>query len=133
MPRGENLAKYYFQKGTSGNPKGRPRTSIAAKELRRYTREHVSEVINKVMDMTTAELLELKRDKKTPSFESAIAAVMLKAKEDMDFSEIDRLLDRCIGKVPQKLEGEFVGKGGTPLIPANVVLQPVRPSGKAGK
>lgn len=126
MGRGEKLAGYKFQPGVSGNPAGRPASGLALKELRKFTREHVADTFNKVMDMTDEELTELMADKETPVFEKACAKAVQKARESGDMGQIHTMLERIVGKVPQKFEGEFTGPGGAPLPPPVLQLMPVQ-------
>lgn len=106
MPRGSHLEQYQFRPGQSGNPAGRPPSSISEKELRKFTRELVADTINKVMELTDAELDFLLSDPESTQFEKAVARIMLNARKDGEFGQIDKLLDRAIGRVPQKLEGD---------------------------
>jgi len=125
MPRGAHLKQYHFQPGQSGNPEGRPASGVAAKEIRKLTREHVAEVFNKVMELTDPEIEDLLKDKDTPAFEKAAAKSVQKCRDNGDMSQIHTMLERCIGKVPQKFEGEFTGPGGAPLPPPVINLMPI--------
>lgn len=108
-----------FKPGQSGNPNGRPPLAGA---LRNYTKTSVAEAFNKLMAMTEAEIDELSRRPDTPGLEKIVARVILKAIAQGTFGEVDRILDRFIGKVPQKFEGELGAPGGIPLIPPTVVI-----------
>ena len=106
MARGDNLKKYWFQKGQSGNPNGRPIEGDAAYRLKHYTREYVAEVLNTIMELKDSEIEEILLNPEGTQFEKVVAKVLLTARKDGDFSQLERLLDRCIGKVPQRLEGD---------------------------
>ena len=104
MGRADHLAQYQFKPGWEGGP-GRPPSPLAEKEVRKYTREHVGDVMNKVMELSDKELETLLSDPDVPQFEKVVAKVMLTARTSGDVSNLDKLLDRIIGKVPQKIEG----------------------------
>lgn len=124
--RGEHLKQYYFPAGTSGNPDGRPKLENSEKELRRYTREHIADVINKVGELKDAEVQLLLSDPDSTQMEKVVAKVMLTARSEGTFSELDKMLDRAIGKVPQKTELEMGALGGGPLPPTTIILEPVK-------
>lgn len=125
--RADHLKKYWFQPGQSGNPEGRPAHPLGDKEVRRFTREHVSDVYNKIIDMTIAELRVLLKDKNVTAFEKAVAKAVINAHDTgMLGGSLENILERIIGKVPQKIEGELSGPGGIPLPAVTVVHEPVR-------
>lgn len=131
MPRGSNLKQYWFKEGCAPGP-GRPRMTDEEKEVRRFTRESISEAINTIAELKDAEVETLLSDPDATQVEKIVAKVLLVARSTGDFTQMDKLLDRCIGKVPQKLEGEFFGKGGAPLVPPAIILQPVKAAEKVG-
>lgn len=106
MPRGSNLKQYSFKPGESGNPNGRPPEDISTKILTRYTRAVVSETLNKVLELTEKEAEDLLLDPEGTLFEKAVVKVVLVARRDGDFTQLEKILDRCIGRVPQKIEGD---------------------------
>jgi len=122
MGRADHLAQYKWKEGKPGGP-GRPPMSDEEKALRRFTREHVGEVINKLMELTDNELALLWRDPNVPQFEKLVAKVMQTARQNGNFTPIDNLLDRCIGRVPQKME--HGGVDGAPLVPPVINYNPV--------
>ena len=122
MGRADHLAQYKWTPGKGGP--GRPPMSDDEKALRRFTRDHVGEVINKLMELTDSEITLLFSDPSVPQFEKLVAKVMLTARQDGNFSPIDSLLDRCIGRVPQKTEHS--GPEGAPLVPPVINYNPVQ-------
>ena len=103
-----------WKKGQSGNPSGRPKESITLKELKKYTREHIAEVINRLLELPSAHLQHMSKNPDTPVFEQIVARVLLRCQRVGNFVDIDRMLDRIIGKVPQRSETEL---SGVPLVP----------------
>ena len=106
MGRADHLKQYWFKPGQSGNPAGRQPDTTIEKEVRKFTREHVSEVYNKIIDMDKGELDALLADPAVPVFEKAVARAVLNAEKDGSVGgALETILERIIGKVPQKIEG----------------------------
>ena len=102
-----------FKPGQSGNPSGREKDPL--KGIKNYTKQHIADTFNELCEKTNDELEEISQSKTEPMLRVIIARVMIKAKAKGEYGEIDKILDRCIGKVPQKIEGELGGFGGAPL------------------
>jgi len=111
-----------FQPGHPGGP-GRP--PGPDKELRKYTRQLIAETVTKLLELTKDELDDLTKKKDVPSLESTLARVILKCHSKGEFTDLDKILDRIIGKVPQKFEGELTGAAGAPILPPVIHLHPV--------
>jgi hypothetical protein len=88
--------------------------------LFKYTKQSVALLINELMDITKNDLITMCADGNTPALKYAIAKAII----NEDFKAIDSLLDRAIGKVPQKTE--LTGYDGGPLFTAQVIIQPVK-------
>lgn len=128
MPRGEHLKQYRWQPGQSGNPEGSKPQPINEKMLRRFTKEHVADVFNQIMELTEKELTAFMADDNVSAFEKAIAKTVEKARDSGDMTQIEKLLDRIIGKVPQKVDGielPAAPSGPATLAPVIVELHPV--------
>ena len=79
--------------------------SADEKEVRKYTRESIGEAINKIAELKDNELDKLLSDEDGTQLEKIMAKVMLEARKSGDFTQFDKMLDRCIGRVPQPIEG----------------------------
>lgn len=117
-----------FKKGQSGNPKGRPKEATSQRVLRKYTKEEIAKTLNHLMEQPLDKLDMLRWAEDTPAIDAVVASVLYWARANGDWSQVEKLLDRCIGKVPQKLEGEGFGGGAVPIT---VVMEAVEPEGKA--
>lgn len=86
MPNPENISKYKYKKGQSGNPNGRPSVLPELKEA-----------IAKALEKKTGGISELDR---------IIEALVKKAKKG-DVRAAQELFDRGYGKVKQTMETSF--------------------------
>ena len=109
-----------FKPGQSGNPNGRPED--APPEVRLYARKEVQEVFTRIMKLKGEEVLKISSDAQSTILEAAVASVLLRARAKGDHRGLDVLLDRVIGKVPQK--NELTGGDGEPLAPAVIQFAP---------
>ena len=85
-----------FAKGTSGNPAGKPKNLL--------TKDKVDAIIGRFAFMDRTELQEVINDQRTPMIEIMVASVMAKAAKDGDYSRLEALLVRSIGKVKETKE-----------------------------
>lgn len=92
-----------FKKGQSGNPLGGKLHNPAVKALRKITLESFRESIELVMTGNVAELQALVKAPDTPGVQVAIASAFLKAIRDGDYSIVERLAERIVGKIPDEL------------------------------
>lgn len=115
-----------FQKGQCANPHGRPPDSTAMTKLKAYTKTELANQLSLMFRMTGFELEKIYRDDTQPAMVQAIAKALIRAKRDGDFSAVERLLDRCIGKVPQKIEGEGFGFMAPPITNITYIGVPAK-------
>ena len=120
---GKRVVGRPFKKGVSGNPKGKEPTPYAVYKLKKYTRELVAEMVNELLEMSTDRLSRFILEPDTPALKFAIGKAILRE----DFNAIDKILDRCIGKVSQKIE--HGGPDGAPLAPPSIIFQGVPADG----
>ena len=117
-----------FKKGVSGNPNGRPVTPYSVMQLKKHTRETIADLINELTQLTSQKLHDLKYDPSTPALKATLASVILRCSLQGDFSDIDKILDRCIGKVSQKIE--HAGPDGSALAPPSIIFNGVPTDGQ---
>jgi hypothetical protein len=88
-----------FPKGVSGNPGGRPPLTDEERQARRLSREQFAEVANLLLSRNREELQKILDDPKTPYF----MELMIKLMFEMKYDELDKMLNRLIGKVPDEV------------------------------
>ena len=89
-----------FRPGQSGNPKGRPKLTPEQRELRKLTIETYKEVIELVLTGNLKELKEMAEDPSTPAIQVGIAMSFMKAIKAGDYTVIERIAERIVGKIP---------------------------------
>lgn len=110
-----------FTKGPVTPPKnvGRKK-SVAKLAMKSLSPEGYSELIFELSKLEKAELKKIYRNGQS----NGITALLARAMYWGDTAELERLLSRVIGAVPQRTE--ISGPGGGPLVPAQIIIQPVR-------
>jgi hypothetical protein len=119
-----------FQKGTSGNPKGRPPSRVPdaikvvlgkkkAKKFYKLNEVEVNEWEAAVLTMSTNELKTLASWEDANSYAKGLAMGVLFDMKNGNTKTIDRLRERQFGKAVQKVE--LTGADGASLIPARVL------------
>lgn len=105
-PQNKNLKPY--TKGQSGNPSGKPKQLL--------TKDKVKGILGKFADMTRDELQNIVQDPKSTMLEIMVASIMVKAAKDGDFSRLNFILDRSIGRAAAEAgEAEGVDTTGMTL------------------
>lgn len=95
-----------WPKGVSGNPGGFPALPPELKAIKALTASEVNRRIAKYARMTRAELDAALKDKATPMLEVCIAKVFVTSAALGDYSRLNFLLDRAIGKAPVIIDDE---------------------------
>lgn len=91
--------EHQFKPGISGNPGGKPKYFL--------TRVRVKDIVDKYLSMSRSQLQKLLIDKEnTPALELMIAATILFCIEEGDYSRLESLLQRAVGKVKDEIEIE---------------------------
>lgn len=114
-----------FQKGQSGNPGGRPKLSPELKAIKVFTPEEVERIIAKYMRLSKGKLQRLLKEDSDdlPMFEALVCSILAKAYKTGDYSKVEFLLLRTVGKVKDKevidIESTSAAANVTIMLPDN--------------
>jgi hypothetical protein len=92
-----------FQKGTSGNPNGRPRKFVSLLAKQGYTRSEINDTLQAMMSMTIEELADVYKDPKATILEKTVANAMKKSLEKGTLYSLETLLSRVYGQPKQEV------------------------------
>ena len=95
-----------FVKGQVGNPKGGRivGSTVLPKEIKQYNSVSISHTMAKYISKTVAELAQFSKDKDLPVLDMLIVRILAKAIEKADQTRFNFILERMIGKVPDKID-----------------------------
>lgn len=103
-PKTAHLKDFQFKPGQVGNPGGRPKLPEDIKEARKLNQNEVSRIINKYMNMEISAIKEDMNKPGTKALEAMIGKIISEAHKFGDYSRVNFLFDRMIGKVTEKME-----------------------------
>lgn len=112
-----------FKKGQSGNPHGRPALTNEQRALRDLTVESYRGVLKTILDGNLEELQTLMKDPKSTVLEVSLASAALKAIKVGDYSVIERIAERIVGKIPDELK---INQAGTLQVQGGIDLTLVK-------
>jgi hypothetical protein len=121
-----------FQKGQSGNPKGRPKSRVPdalkvvlgkkkARKFYQLTECEINEWELTVLSMTANELKALASWEDANSYPKGLAISILFDMKNGNTKTIDKLRERQFGKAIQKVE--LTGADGRPLNPEPISIE----------
>lgn len=122
MPRGEtkHLKPHQFKPGQTGNPSGRPPNPIK-NALKKLTGQSLQRIIKAVVKGNIDEVQRIAQDPNSSGIEVAVAACFIKAVKQGDWSTVERMIERIVGKIPDKL---LVESTSTTTIDATIKVVP---------
>jgi hypothetical protein len=88
--------QHQFKPGQSGNPGGKPKGIL--------TNDKIQGVIGRFADMTRDELQAVIQNQKSSMLEITVASILAQAAKGGDYTRLEFLLSRTIGKVKDQLE-----------------------------
>lgn len=100
----EAMKKHAFKKGVSGNPEGGRVHNPAIRALTKLTIETYRECVELVCTGNLTDLKEMAENPKTSALQVGIATAFMKAIKSGDYTVIERIAERIIGKIPDELK-----------------------------
>lgn len=99
----KDIEPYHWKKGQSGNPSGGRKHNPLNRAIRQFTTKTFRKLINLAFTSNVEELATIAKSKKKPAIEVAIARSFLTAIQKGDYGVIERIAERIVGKVPDKI------------------------------
>jgi C4-type Zn-finger protein len=93
-----------FQKGQSGNPKGRPKKYVLSMKTEGYKMTEINDTIQAMVGMNMEELKKVFESDKATILEKTVAAALRKGLQKGELNNIETLLNRLYGKPKEKMD-----------------------------
>lgn len=98
-------SKGKFLPGCDIGKDGRQPDPVGYRLIKKMNRHQLEVLINELLHMTKEEMKSYVEDPKSQVMKVMILSVILGAIDNKDGSNMDRILNRLVGKVPDVLEG----------------------------
>lgn len=111
-----------WEKGESGNPKGRPKKPVLQMKVEGYKLHEINDTIQAMCSMDLEQLRRIWENPKSTVLERTIAAALRKGIEKGSLSNVETLLDRVYGKPKENMDITTKGEGiNKPRIEINII------------
>ena len=126
----EDIIKYQFKKGQSGNPKGRPPSrvpeqlvkimgKVQAKKFYKLSAVEITEWEAALLTMNANQLKLLAQWDEANAYPKGLAISILTDMKNGNTKTLDKLRERVIGRPTQRME--ITGRDGADFMPARVL------------
>ncbi len=128
----EDIIKYQFKKGQSGNPKGRPPSrvpeqlvkimgKVQAKKFYKLSAVEITEWEAALLTMNANQLKLLAQWDEANAYPKGLAISILTDMKNGNTKTLDKLRERVVGRPTQRME--ITGKDGADFMPARVLTK----------
>lgn len=128
----EDIIKYQFKKGQSGNPKGRPPSrvpeqlvkimgKVQAKKFYKLSAVEITEWEAALLTMNANQLKLLAQWDEANAYPKGLAISILTDMKNGNTKTLDKLRERVLGRPTQRME--ITGKDGAEFMPARVLTK----------
>lgn len=128
----EDIIKYQFKKGQSGNPKGRPPSrvpeqlvkimgKVQAKKFYKLSAVEITEWEAALLTMNANQLKLLAQWDEANAYPKGLAISILTDMKNGNTKTLDKLRERVLGRPTQRME--ITGKDGADFMPARVLTK----------
>jgi hypothetical protein len=98
-----------WEKGESGNPKGRPKKLVPSMKVEGYKLTEINDTIQSIISMTVEELKHVWDNPNSTILEKTVAGALRKSLEKGNLESVETLINRVYGKPKEKIEMETKG------------------------
>lgn len=95
-----------WEKGESGNPKGRPKKLVPSMKVEGYKLTEINDTIQSIISMTMDELKQIWDNPKSTILEKTVAGALKKSLEKGNLESVETLINRVYGKPKEKIDIE---------------------------
>ena len=106
-----------FKKGVSGNPAGYPTVPKEIRDLKKLSVEEVEQLVSTLLYATNKECAEILTNPESTQMRRIVASILLRTEETGSTAQFDQLLNRVIGKVPDKIKHSGISPTMTVIYP----------------
>lgn len=128
----EDIIKYQFKKGQSGNPKGRPPSrvpeqlvkimgKVQAKKFYKLSAAEITEWEAALLTMNANQLKLLAQWDEANAYPKGLAISILTDMKNGNTKTLDKLRERVLGRPTQRME--ITGRDGADFMPARVLTK----------
>jgi hypothetical protein len=128
----EDIIKYQFKKGQSGNPKGRPPSrvpeqlvkimgKVQAKKFYKLSAAEITEWEAALLTMNANQLKLLAQWDEANAYPKGLAISILTDMKNGNTKTLDKLRERVVGRPTQRME--ITGRDGADFMPARVLTK----------
>lgn len=102
---GRNGGKYQvWEKGESGNPKGRPKKPVLQMKVEGYKLAEINDTIQAMCSMDLEQLKKIWDNPKSTVLEKTLASALRKGIEKGNLQNVETLLNRVYGKPKEQVD-----------------------------